>query len=177
MRRKRAAKIRKQSVLRKLIPPEITKGFWWWLLLETVWVALAATGLADGLAGGGADRLGPLFLASFATSFHRAGTHDAPLLLTRRTLATRPYLTMQNFTSFADAGDYHALLNKALEIKANPYGYQHVGHNKTVGLIFFNPSLRTRLSSREGGLQPGRPRPGCSTPAPTPGRWKWPMAR
>jgi len=54
---------------------------------------------------------------------------------------------MKNFTSFADAGDYKVLLNKALEIKANPYGYQHVGKNKTVGLIFFNPSLRTRLSS------------------------------
>ena len=54
---------------------------------------------------------------------------------------------MQNFTSFADAGDYRALLAKALEIKANPFGYQHVGRNKTVGLIFFNPSLRTRLSS------------------------------
>ena len=54
---------------------------------------------------------------------------------------------MKNFTSFADAGDYQALLQKALEIKANPYGYQHIGRNKTVGLIFFNPSLRTRLSS------------------------------
>ena len=54
---------------------------------------------------------------------------------------------MNNFTSFADAGDYKALLQQALEIKANPYGYQHVGRNKTVGLIFFNPSLRTRLSS------------------------------
>ncbi len=54
---------------------------------------------------------------------------------------------MKNFTSFADAGDYQALLNKALEIKQNPYGYQHIGRNKTVGLIFFNPSLRTRLSS------------------------------
>ncbi|MDQ2769474.1 MAG: N-acetylornithine carbamoyltransferase [Bacteroidota bacterium] len=54
---------------------------------------------------------------------------------------------MKTFTSFADAGDYKALLQQALEIKANPYGYQHIGRNKTVGLIFFNPSLRTRLSS------------------------------
>jgi N-succinyl-L-ornithine transcarbamylase len=54
---------------------------------------------------------------------------------------------MKNFTSFADAGDYKTLLQQALEIKANPYGYQHIGKNKTVGLIFFNPSLRTRLSS------------------------------
>ncbi|MBC6991282.1 N-acetylornithine carbamoyltransferase [Hymenobacter sp. BT491] len=54
---------------------------------------------------------------------------------------------MNKFTSFADVPDYKALLNKALEIKANPFGYQHLGKNKTVGLIFFNPSLRTRLSS------------------------------
>ena len=54
---------------------------------------------------------------------------------------------MKNFTSFADAGDYQVLLQQALEIKANPHGYQHIGRNKTVGLIFFNPSLRTRLSS------------------------------
>ncbi|WP_133271950.1 Rossmann-fold NAD(P)-binding domain-containing protein [Hymenobacter radiodurans] len=54
---------------------------------------------------------------------------------------------MKKFTSFADAGDYKALLQQALEIKANPYGYQYIGKNKTVGLIFFNPSLRTRLSS------------------------------
>ncbi|OUJ75969.1 N-acetylornithine carbamoyltransferase [Hymenobacter crusticola] len=54
---------------------------------------------------------------------------------------------MKKFTSFADVPDYKALLSKALEIKQNPYGYQHLGKNKTVGLIFFNPSLRTRLSS------------------------------
>ena len=54
---------------------------------------------------------------------------------------------MKKFTSFADAGNYRALLQQALEIKANPFGYQHIGRNKTVGLIFFNPSLRTRLSS------------------------------
>ncbi|GGF00774.1 N-acetylornithine carbamoyltransferase [Hymenobacter cavernae] len=54
---------------------------------------------------------------------------------------------MKKFTSFADVPDYKALLSKALEIKQNPYSYQHLGKNKTVGLIFFNPSLRTRLSS------------------------------
>jgi len=42
MRRKRAAKIRRKPVLRKPIPPRPEKGFWWWLMLETVKVALAA---------------------------------------------------------------------------------------------------------------------------------------
>ncbi|MGI4874189.1 MAG: hypothetical protein ACRYFX_23760 [Janthinobacterium lividum] len=62
---------------------------------------------------------------------------------------------MKNFLSFADAGDYRALLAQALEIKQNPYGYQHVGRNKTVGLIFFNPSLRTRLSSLKAAYNLG----------------------
>jgi N-succinyl-L-ornithine transcarbamylase len=62
---------------------------------------------------------------------------------------------MKNFTSFADAGDYRALLQQAQVIKANPYGYQHVGKNKTVGLIFFNPSLRTRLSSLKAAYNLG----------------------
>ena len=54
---------------------------------------------------------------------------------------------MKNFTSFVDAGNYKPLLQQAPKIKANPYGYQHIGRNNTVGLIFFNPSLRTQLSS------------------------------
>ncbi|HEX8656156.1 MAG TPA: acetylornithine carbamoyltransferase, partial [Hymenobacter sp.] len=62
---------------------------------------------------------------------------------------------MKNFTSFADAGDYRALLQQAQAIKANPYGYQHIGKNKTVGLIFFNPSLRTRLSSLKAAYNLG----------------------
>jgi len=62
---------------------------------------------------------------------------------------------MKNFLSFADAGDYQALLAQALEIKKNPFGYQHVGKNKTVGLIFFNPSLRTRLSSLKAAYNLG----------------------
>ena len=37
----------------------------------------------------------------------------------------------------------------------NPYGYQHIGRDKTVGLIFFNPSLRTRLSSVKAAHNPG----------------------
>jgi hypothetical protein len=42
MRKNRAAKIRRKVVLRKPIPPAPEKGFWWWLVLETVKVALAA---------------------------------------------------------------------------------------------------------------------------------------
>ena len=36
---------------------------------------------------------------------------------------------MESFTSFTDAGDHKALLQQALNIKANPYSYQHIGRN------------------------------------------------
>ncbi|MBF9220467.1 hypothetical protein [Hymenobacter ruricola] len=42
MRKNRAAKIRRKAVLRKPILPALEKGFWWWLMLETVRVAIAA---------------------------------------------------------------------------------------------------------------------------------------
>ncbi|MDO7873593.1 hypothetical protein Q5H93_02530 [Hymenobacter sp. ASUV-10] len=41
MSKKRAAKIRPKVILRKPIPPEAPKSFWWWLMLETVKVVLA----------------------------------------------------------------------------------------------------------------------------------------
>ncbi|MEG0188643.1 MAG: acetylornithine carbamoyltransferase, partial [Algoriella sp.] len=54
---------------------------------------------------------------------------------------------MKQFTSVYDVENIDELLKTALEIKANPFAQQEIGKNKTVGLIFFNPSLRTRLSS------------------------------
>ncbi|MGV0757052.1 N-acetylornithine carbamoyltransferase [Empedobacter brevis] len=54
---------------------------------------------------------------------------------------------MKQFTSVYDVENIDELLKTALEIKANPFAQQEVGKNKTIGLIFFNPSLRTRLSS------------------------------
>ncbi|WP_400192247.1 hypothetical protein [Hymenobacter sp. B81] len=49
---------------------------------------------------------------------------------------------MKKFTSFADVPDYKALLQQALEIKQNPFGYQHLGRNKTAGLIFCQGPLK-----------------------------------
>ena len=54
---------------------------------------------------------------------------------------------MKQFTSVNDVENIDELLKTALEIKANPFAQQEIGKNKTIGLIFFNPSLRTRLSS------------------------------
>jgi N-succinyl-L-ornithine transcarbamylase len=54
---------------------------------------------------------------------------------------------MQKFTSIYDVPDPHALVQEALAIKQNAHADAALGHNKTVLLVFFNPSLRTRLST------------------------------
>ena len=52
------------------------------------------------------------------------------------------------FTAVKDVYDVPALLQSALEIKADPGFYRERGRGKALGLVFFNPSLRTRLSSQ-----------------------------
>lgn len=53
-----------------------------------------------------------------------------------------------NFTSVHDVADINALVAKALAYKANPFADRHLGADKRVGLLFLNPSLRTRLSTQ-----------------------------
>lgn len=55
---------------------------------------------------------------------------------------------MKNFTSVYDVENLQELIAKALEIKANPQGDINKGKGKTIGLVFLNSSLRTRLSSQ-----------------------------
>ena len=54
---------------------------------------------------------------------------------------------MKNFTSVKDVQNINALVEKALSLKANPFQTK-LAEGKRIGLIFFNPSLRTRLSSQ-----------------------------
>ncbi|WP_339701662.1 N-acetylornithine carbamoyltransferase [uncultured Roseivirga sp.] len=54
---------------------------------------------------------------------------------------------MKNFTSVKDVQNINALVEKALLLKANPFQTK-LAEGKRIGLIFFNPSLRTRLSSQ-----------------------------
>jgi len=56
---------------------------------------------------------------------------------------------MNHFTSVKDVTNLSNLTNKALEFRQNPHAYQHLGVGKTLGLIFFNPSLRTRISMQK----------------------------
>lgn len=62
---------------------------------------------------------------------------------------------MKKFFSIQDVPDLNALLDKAKQIKANPYANKHLGQNKTLGLVFLNPSLRTRLSTQKAGANLG----------------------
>ena len=54
---------------------------------------------------------------------------------------------MKNFININNVKDYQGLIKESLEIKNNPYSLKKIGVNKTLGLIFFNSSLRTRLST------------------------------
>jgi N-succinyl-L-ornithine transcarbamylase len=55
---------------------------------------------------------------------------------------------LKNFISVNDAGDINALAKKALAYKASPYADSALGTNKKIGMLFLNPSLRTRLSTQ-----------------------------
>jgi N-succinyl-L-ornithine transcarbamylase len=55
---------------------------------------------------------------------------------------------MHHFRSVDDVDDLPALLDSALACKAAPRRTEHLGRGKTLGLVFLNPSTRTRLSSQ-----------------------------
>ena len=56
---------------------------------------------------------------------------------------------MKNFIKLKDLNDFDKTLSLAFEMKKNINSYSHIGKNKTLGMIFFNPSLRTRLSTQK----------------------------
>lgn len=62
---------------------------------------------------------------------------------------------MKHFTSIHDVADLKQLLREAFEIKKNPYALETLGKHKTACLLFFNSSLRTRLSTQKAALNLG----------------------
>jgi len=62
---------------------------------------------------------------------------------------------MKLFSSVNDVTDINALVKEALALKHDPYSHQHLGKNKTLALVFLNPSLRTRMSTQKAGLNLG----------------------
>jgi N-succinyl-L-ornithine transcarbamylase len=53
-----------------------------------------------------------------------------------------------NFISVKDIADINGMVVKALNYKANPFLDRGLGADKRIGLLFLNPSLRTRLSTQ-----------------------------
>lgn len=62
---------------------------------------------------------------------------------------------MKLFSSVNDVADVKSIVAEALQLKQNPYAFQHLGKNKTLALVFLNPSLRTRMSTQKAGLNLG----------------------
>ncbi|WP_395627410.1 acetylornithine carbamoyltransferase [Daejeonella sp.] len=62
---------------------------------------------------------------------------------------------MKLFSSVHDISNLKESVNQALMLKADPFGHQKLGKNKTLGLVFLNPSLRTRLSTQKAALNLG----------------------
>ena len=62
---------------------------------------------------------------------------------------------MKNFTCVQDIGNLKTALAEAFEIKKDRFKYVELGRNKTLMMIFFNSSLRTRLSTQKAALNLG----------------------
>ncbi|MBO7507904.1 MAG: acetylornithine carbamoyltransferase [Paludibacteraceae bacterium] len=62
---------------------------------------------------------------------------------------------MRKLLMAQDLGDLNKAVQEALEIKKNRYAYKQLGENKTLLCVFFNNSLRTRLSTQKAGMNLG----------------------
>ncbi|MBQ9651180.1 MAG: acetylornithine carbamoyltransferase [Prevotella sp.] len=62
---------------------------------------------------------------------------------------------MRTFFNVEDLGDLRAALAEAQEVKRDRFAFQHLGKNKTLLMIFFNNSLRTRLSTQKAAMNLG----------------------
>ena len=62
---------------------------------------------------------------------------------------------MRSFFHPEDIGDISKALQEAAQVKATPYAWKHLGENRTMMIVFFNSSLRTRLSTQKAALNLG----------------------
>ena len=62
---------------------------------------------------------------------------------------------MNTFFNVSDIGDLSQALAEAKEVKEHRFDYQQLGKNKTLLMIFFNNSLRTRLSTQKAAMNLG----------------------
>ena len=62
---------------------------------------------------------------------------------------------MKHFTNVHDIGPLDSAVKEALELKANRFAHTALGKNRTLMMIFFNSSLRTRLSTQKAAMNLG----------------------
>ena len=62
---------------------------------------------------------------------------------------------MKQFFSVADVDNLSGIVDEALRLKGDPFAFYQLGKRKTLGLVFLNPSLRTRLSTQKAAAQLG----------------------
>jgi len=62
---------------------------------------------------------------------------------------------MKHYLNISDLGDLHMAVKQAIKLKKDPYALQELGKRKTICLLFFNNSLRTRLSTQKAATNLG----------------------
>jgi len=62
---------------------------------------------------------------------------------------------MKKYTNINDIENIPETIQKAIQLKENPFGYSEIGKHKTLVMLFFNSSLRTRLSTEKAAKNLG----------------------
>jgi len=62
---------------------------------------------------------------------------------------------MKKYTFISDITSLSSIIEDAMNLKKNPIAFQSLGKNKTIAMLFFNPSLRTRLSTQKAAMNLG----------------------
>jgi N-succinyl-L-ornithine transcarbamylase len=62
---------------------------------------------------------------------------------------------MKKYTSIKDVISLPKLVEEAISLKKDPFAFEQLGKRKVLGMLFFNPSLRTRLSTQKAALNLG----------------------
>lgn len=69
--------------------------------------------------------------------------------------ALQNFKQMKNYLSIKDLGNLQEAVKEAISLKKDPFGYEELGKRKTICLLFFNNSLRTRLSTQKAAQNLG----------------------
>ena len=62
---------------------------------------------------------------------------------------------MKKYTSINDIENIPEIIQEVIQLKQNPFQFEELGKNKTLVMLFFNSSLRTRLSTEKAAKNLG----------------------